>query len=433
MAQPPRASWCVLSVATWHESAPFEGTTAVQGARVVGVRRRSTALLAVIVATALAAATPAAGQPDHPQRPELAQGVPAAEGLPPDVVEGRISPRPDGARGPVPIFIELERTAAVDAYSAARQAGRSTSAARGAATAAKEATSRAADRVLRALLTRDAGAEELYRTVNAVPGLAVVAEPARVRELVAMPQVRSVSRIVPKTLTNSNAVQLSRTLATWQQTGRFGDGLRIGIIDDGIDYTHADFGGPGTPEAYDAIDRTRIDASYFPTAKVVGGHDLAGDDYDASGASGPAALTPQPDPNPLPCGDHGTHVAGTAAGFGVNADGGTFRGDYGALDGVALNRMRIGPGTAPKALLYAFKVFGCGGSTTLAGKAMDLALDPNTDGDCAPPGRARVRVSRTTRVRVSRCGCPCTRHRAPSPASQRPAGCASAEPTTRPC
>ena len=43
--------------------------------------------------------------------------------------------------------------------------------------------------------------------------------------------------------------------------------------------------------------------------------------------------------------------------------------------------MRIGPGMAPKAKLYAFRVFGCAGSTDLVGEAIDMAADPNGDGD----------------------------------------------------
>ncbi len=335
---------------------------------------------ALLVTAVLAGGAPVARQPHRPleQDLELAAGRPVTAGLPPAAVAGSVSPPSRPQRGRIPVFVQLDGTAAVDAYDSVRQAGRSSTAASRAAVTARQRTSETADAVLAGMPDR-ARVTELFRTVNAVPGLAVVASGAGVRALAEMPQVRSVRRMVPKTLTNSNTVQLTRALTTWQQTGRFGDGVSIGIIDDGIDYTHADFGGPGTPAAYDAIDPTRVEPSYFPTAKVVGGHDFAGDDYDASGQSG--TRIPQPDPNPLPCGHHGTHVAGTAAGFGVTADGSTFRGDYSGLDAVALERMRIGPGTAPKAVLYAFKVFGCGGSTLLTAQAMDRALDPNGDGD----------------------------------------------------
>jgi subtilisin family serine protease len=239
----------------------------------------------------------------------------------------------------------------------------------------------AVDRALAMLRHRNAGVHELFRTTNAVPGLAVIADADAIRHLAGSPDVGSVYKIVPKTAMNSNAVQLTRTLRAWRQTGRLGDGVRIGIIDDGIDYTHADFGGPGTPAAYTAIDRTMIQPSYFPTRKVVGGYDFAGDDYDGGVAGDPLDAIPRPDLNPLSCGQHGNHVAGTAAGFGVDADGSTFRGDYQQLDPAALNGLRIGPGTAPHALLYALKVFGCRGATGLTAKAMDWALDPNSDGD----------------------------------------------------
>ncbi|MGH4020688.1 MAG: S8 family peptidase [Pseudonocardiaceae bacterium] len=342
-------------------------------------RRPTVALLAMTVAAGLASAAPATGQPEQP---DLARGLPPAAGLPlappvPDVIGSRLR----GEQGPVTVFVELERTPAIDAYNAARRAGRDVPGAREAANAAKGVVSQTVDAVLATLRSRGAVPEELYRTVNAVPGLAVTADAARIRELAAVPEVRSVRKIVPKSIQNSNAVQLTRALQVWRQTGRFGDGVRIGIIDDGIDYTHANYGGPGTPEAYAAIDRNRAAPGAFPTAKVVGGTDFAGDDYDASGAAGPGALVPKPDPNPLSCGDHGNHVAGSASGFGVNADGTTFTGDYRQLDAGRLDRMRVGPGTAPKALLYALKVFGCAGSTNLTAQAMDRALDPDGDGD----------------------------------------------------
>lgn len=344
-----------------------------------GARTARVGAAALLVTAVLAGATPAAHRPLSGHL-ELAAGLPVAAGLRPGEVPGTGSPPPGTQPGPVAVFIELDSTAAVDAYRSARQAGRSIGAARGAAITAREGASRAADAVLTTLRNRDAPATELFRTANAVPGVAVTATTAAVRALAETPQVRSVRTLVPKTLTNSHAVQLTRVAQTWQQTGRFGDGLRVAVIDDGIDYTHANYGGPGTPQAYAAIDPSRIEPSYFPTAKVVGGYDFAGDGYDADGASR-EALVPQPDPNPLACGRHGTHVAGSLAGFGVNADGTTFRGDYSELDAAALDRMRIGPGTAPKAMIHAFKVFGCAGSTVLTAQAMDRALDPNSDGD----------------------------------------------------
>lgn len=128
----------------------------------------------------------------------------------------------------------------------------------------------------------------------------MIADAATVGELAGSPDVRSVRTIVPKTAMNSNAVALTRTLRAWQQAGWLGDGVRIGIIDDGIDYTHAGFGGPGTRAAYTAIDRTMVKPSYFPTSKVVGGYDFAGDDYDGGVTASSLGIIPRPDPTRCP-------------------------------------------------------------------------------------------------------------------------------------
>ena len=110
----------------------------------------------------------------------------------------------------------------------------------------------------------------------------------------------------------------------------------------------------------------------FPTAKVVGGTDFAGDAYTG-------ANVPVPDPDPLDCFGHGSHVAGTATGLGVNADGTTFLGPW---DGsVPFSSFSIGPGVAPRASLYSLKIFGCSGSTGLTTQAINWAVDPNGDGD----------------------------------------------------
>ncbi|GAB3477917.1 S8 family serine peptidase [Amycolatopsis cihanbeyliensis] len=294
-------------------------------------------------------------------------------------LQGTLSPRLAAARGRTTAFVELAKRPAVDAFNTERARGAGKEQAKRAARAARRETAGAVDAVLGQLRSLDGATELVTETVNAVPGAVVTADAAELRRIAQRADVVSVRTVVPKKRTNSGATQLTRTLNAWQQTGRFGEGIRVGIIDDGVDYTHADFGGPGTKAAYEAIDRTRVEASYFPTAKVVGGTDLVGDDYDSAGEAG--SPTPRPDPNPISCGQHGTHVAGTAGGFGVNADGSTFTGDYAELTADDVDEMRIGPGSAPKALLYAIKVFGCHGSTSVTTQALDWALDPDGDGD----------------------------------------------------
>ncbi|MGH3621244.1 MAG: S8 family serine peptidase [Sciscionella sp.] len=360
------------------EKASSEGTVVRQTRARRTSFRSSVTLLTVALATSFVVGGTASGA-ETDQGKSLAHALPPNSRMATSALAGKVSPPLRKAAGKVTAFIELDKPAAVDVFSRSRRDGADTATAKRAANQAKNLVSQVTDAVLGQLRILDNATRVLYRTTNAVPGLAVTASASKIRELAARDDVRSVRTIVPKKLDNSSAVQLTKTVNTWRQTGKFGDGVRIGVIDNGIDYTHADFGGPGTKAAYDAIDRTKVDSSYFPTAKVIGGTDLAGDDYDATGAEG--SETPNPDPNPLSCADHGTHVAGTTAGFGENADGSTFRGDYSKLNAAKLNRMRIGPGTAPKALLYAIKVFGCAGSTSLTGQALDRALDPNGDGD----------------------------------------------------
>ena len=225
--------------------------------------------------------------------------------------------------------------------------------------------------------------QEIYRASKSLNGIGMVVTRDRLAALRALPGVVSVRIITPevphsnKSVAFVNSGQLWTGLPNSRQAD--GTGIRIGIIDTGIDYVHAHFGGDGLLATYQGLDTTANSNSgpaYFPTAKVVGGIDLAGDAYDAAG-TGPA-LIPVGDPNPMDCNGHGTHVAGTAAGFGVTAAGATYTGSYaGALPA----DLRIQPGVAPMASLYAIRVFGCTGSTDLVPEALDWALDPNDDGD----------------------------------------------------
>ncbi|MCO4794376.1 MAG: S8 family serine peptidase [Bacteriovoracaceae bacterium] len=139
-----------------------------------------------------------------------------------------------------------------------------------------------------------------------------------------------------------------------------GKGMRVGIIDTGIDYTHSMFKGSGDPQIFKNIDPDK-DYEGFPTAKVVGGIDLVGSNY-SPGSGFPGIRFPKPDNNPIDGGGHGTHVAGTVAGHGDGKN---------TYDGVA-----------PDASLYAIKVFG-GGSTgdSVVIAALEYAMDPNQDLD----------------------------------------------------
>lgn len=95
--------------------------------------------------------------------------------------------------------------------------------------------------------------------------------------------------------------------------GLTGKGIRVGVIDSGIDLQHPAFAG-----------------------RVNWGYDFVGDAYDAAD---PAHSTPVPDNNPDDCGGHGTHVAGIIGGKDAQITG-----------------------VAPKVRFGAYKVFGCEGS-----------------------------------------------------------------------
>ncbi|SDU81493.1 S8 family serine peptidase [Jiangella alkaliphila] len=118
------------------------------------------------------------------------------------------------------------------------------------------------------------------------------------------------------------------------ELGFTGDGLKVGIVDSGIDIDHPDLGGGGTPGG-----------TAFPTERVVAGYDFVGDDYNADDSSAGYQPTPHPDDNPDDCYGHGSHVAGIVGADGDSAAGGVL-------------------GVAPDVEFGAYRVFGCAGSTT---------------------------------------------------------------------
>ncbi len=96
--------------------------------------------------------------------------------------------------------------------------------------------------------------------------------------------------------------------AAVQAAGVTGKGVRVAVLDSGVDYTHRNLGGPGTVAAYQkAIASATSRSGVFdpsPTAKVYEGYDFVGEHWD-----GDKVRTLEPDDNPIDADGHGTHVA----------------------------------------------------------------------------------------------------------------------------
>ena len=130
------------------------------------------------------------------------------------------------------------------------------------------------------------------------------------------------------------------------ELGLDGTGIRVAVMDTGVDIDHPDLGGGGSNGG-----------TSFPTGRVVAGWDFVGDAFNADPASPAYNPVATPDPNPDDCNGHGTHVAGI-----IGANG-------------------VVTGVAPNASIGAYRVFGCAGSTTadIMIAAMERALDDGMD------------------------------------------------------
>jgi minor extracellular serine protease Vpr len=219
---------------------------------------------------------------------------------------------------------------------------------------------------------------------SAYNGVKVLIAMNKTSALAGIQGVTGVHQLQVQTPDNTHGVPLIGGSAAWDGlNGVHGEGIKVAVIDTGIDYTHADFGGSGNPLDYQAAltsDTLAPNPLWFgPSApRVKGGIDLVGDNYNANPSSTSFQPIPHPDPNPLDCAGHGSHVAGTAAGSGVLLNGSTYAGPYNATT-ISSHDWNVGPGVAPKADIYSIRVFGCAGSTNETVDAIEWAVDHDMD------------------------------------------------------
>src|SRR6185503_752758 len=189
--------------------------------------------------------------------------------------------------GEVDVIIELqdEPTAKVYAQTLGNQSDRAANpqqraAAQGAARAQMARIRGAQQRVLAQLNAAGRNARVLYSVQTAYNGIAARIDASILPELRGHADVKAVHALPVHYIENSTSLPFIKAASAWAATsGNAGDGIRIAVIDTGVDYLHANFGGPGTAAAYAANNRAIIEPGTFPTAKVVAGSDFAGDAY----------------------------------------------------------------------------------------------------------------------------------------------------------
>ena len=201
------------------------------------------------------------------------------------------------------------------------------------------------------------GGKEIGRVHIAYNAAFVRIDASKAEALANLPGVTSIQRASDFHINLSETVPYVGAAAV-QAAGVTGKGVRVAVLDSGIDYTHRSLGGSGLVSDYTKAlnSATARDVSLFPTAKVIEGADFVGEHWD-----GDKNRTLEPDDNPIDADGHGTHVADIIAGR--------------SNDGMHV-------GVAPGASLLAVKVCSshstaCSGIAILEG--IDFALDPNRD------------------------------------------------------
>ena len=170
-------------------------------------------------------------------------------------------------------------------------------------------------------------------------GISLTINPQDVAKLATLPGIKGIYPVasipIPETTTADISPEMFSALAmtgadvVQSELGYTGEGIKVAVMDTGVDYYHPDLGG-----------------CFGEGCRVYTGWDFVGDDFDGTNM-------PVPGPDPNDCHGHGTHVAGIV-------------GASGELTGVA-----------PDVTFGAYRVFGCDGFTLadIMLAAMEMALE----------------------------------------------------------
>jgi subtilisin family serine protease len=283
------------------------------------------------------------GTPDRFEGRELPESVSALKLDSPVEMSGVLDDSLVGAKGEGKVIIRLSADSGAEAF------------AKGSATdKAKKAAEAQQAAFLKRVFAADPNAVVLGQVQMVLNAVFVEVDTAA---LPALAKDSAVVRIAPVA---DYEMDLSETVpyigaSAVQAAGFDGSGIKVAVLDSGVDYTHAKLGGGGTLADYEAAygtdtsdPRNTTRDGLFPTAKVVEGYDFVGEEWP----DGPLA----PDPDPIDFEGHGTHVADIIGGYN---------------------------GVAPGVDLYAVKVCSavstaCSGVALING--MEFAVDPNGNG-----------------------------------------------------
>lgn len=185
---------------------------------------------------------------------------------------------------------------------------------------------------------------ERYAFSTLFNGFSIKVAPSQLAKLSRMPGVKAIYPVeviaMPDPVQSFDpelftALAMTGADVAQSELGYTGAGVKVAVMDTGIDYDHPDLGG-----------------CFGPGCRVAVGWDFVGNAFNADSTSPSYNPVPVPDPYPDDCNGHGTHVAGI---IGAN---GTVK------------------GVAPDVTFGAYRVFGCEGSTTadIMIAAMERAL-----------------------------------------------------------